>query len=138
MKPGGAPSSNGNQEVRILIHESVVGGIIGRAGFKIKEIREQSGANIKVYQTCAPQSSDRCVAVIGAPEKIVAALALIFDVIKSTEIKGADQPYDPNNFDGFYAHEYGGFGSEVDVSGYGGGMGGDRRGGGARGGGGAG
>merc|ERR1719400_3018217 len=125
MKPGGAPSSNGNQEVRILIHQSVVGGIIGRAGFKIKEIRDQSGANIKVYQTCAPQSTDRCVAVIGQADKIVEALKLILQVVESTEIKGPEQPYDPNNFDGFYAHEYGGYGSEMDVmGGYGSGGGG--------------
>ena len=117
--PGAAPPAPGALEVRLLIHQSIVGGIIGRAGFKIKEIREQSGANIKVYQTCAPQSSDRCVAVQGSGEKIVEAIRLIFLVVESTEVKGPDQPYDPNNFDGFYAHEYGGFGSEMDVAGFG-------------------
>lgn len=116
----GAGAGN-NQEVRLLIHQSIVGGIIGRAGFKIKEIRENSGANIKVYQTCAPQSTDRCVAVIGQADKIVEAMKLILQVVESTEIKGNEQPYDPNNFDGFYAHEYGGYGSEMDVMGYGGG-----------------
>jgi len=130
--PGTAPpTSGGAQEIRVLIHQSIVGGIIGRAGFKIKEIRDQSGANIKVYQTCAPQSSDRCVAVLGAGDKIVEALKMIFDVVEATEIKGPDQPYDPANFDGFYAHEYGGYGSEGDVMGYGGGgMRGGRAGGG--------
>jgi len=120
--PGTAPpsSSGAQQEIRVLIHQSIVGGIIGRAGFKIKEIRDQSGANIKVYQTCAPQSSDRCVAVLGSGDKIVEALKMIFDVVEATEIKGPDQPYDPNNFDGYYAHEYGGYGSENDVMGGGG------------------
>ena len=117
--PGQKPDEeSGPKEIRLLIHQSVVGGIIGRAGFKIKEIREGSGANIKVYQTCAPQSSDRCVAVQGTNDKIVAALGLIIDVIESTEIKGIDQPYDPNNFDGYYATEYGGYGSENDVMGF--------------------
>merc|ERR1712001_582956 len=56
--PGQKPDEqSGPKEIRILIHQSIVGGIIGRAGFKIKEIREGSGANIKVNQTCAPQSS---------------------------------------------------------------------------------
>jgi len=119
--PGTTPAPAGTQEIRVLIHQSIVGGIIGRAGFKIKEIRDQSGANIKVYATCAPQSSDRCVALSGSGDKIVEALRLVFDVVDATEIKGPDQPYDPNNFDGFYAHEYGGFGSENDVMGYGGG-----------------
>ena len=124
----------GMLEARLLIHQSIVGGIIGRAGFKIKEIRDASGANIKVYQTCAPQSTDRCVAVQGALQKIVLALKEVFEVINNTEIKGVDQPYDPINFDGYYACEYGGFGTEMDVygnptrggGGGGGGMGGMR------------
>ena len=110
-------------EARLLIHQSIVGGIIGRAGFKIKEIRDSSGANIKVYQTCAPQSTDRCVAVQGALPKIIMALKEVFDIINNTEIKGPDQPYDPINFDGYYACEYGGFGTEQDVYGSGGGPG---------------
>lgn len=115
-KPG--TEGEGNMlETRLLIHQSIVGGIIGRAGFKIKEIRDASGANIKVYQTCAPQSTDRCVAVQGTLQKIILALKEVFDVINNTEIKGVDQPYDPINFDGYYACEYGGFGTEMDVYG---------------------
>jgi len=104
-------------EARLLIHQSIVGGIIGRAGFKIKEIRDASGANIKVYQTCAPQSTDRCVAVQGSLSKMIRAMKEVFDVISNTEIKGVDQPYDPINFDGYYAAEYGGYGTEMDVYG---------------------
>ena len=129
-------------EARLLIHQSIVGGIIGRAGFKIKEIRDSSGANIKVYQTCAPQSTDRCVAVQGALPKIIMALKEVFDIINNTEIKGPEQGYDPINFDGYYACEYGGFGTEMDVYGGGGGggpgrgnVGGGRGSGGPRGGG---
>merc|ERR1712079_384338 len=124
-------------EARLLIHQSIVGGIIGRAGFKIKEIRDASGANIKVYQTCAPQSTDRCVAVQGTIQKIVLALKEVSEVINNTEIKGSDQPYDPINFDGYCASEYGGFGTEMDVYGGGGqprGGGGMRGSGGGRGG----
>ena len=116
---GQTPDINsGPQEIRLLIHQSIVGGIIGKGGSKIKEIRDESGANIKVYGTCAPQSSDRCVVVQGTNEKIVAALHPIMHIVVSTEMKGAVQPYDPYNFDGFYAHEYGGYGSERDVVGY--------------------
>lgn len=141
VRSGNAGGKNPGQEgdgnmleARLLIHQSIVGGIIGRAGFKIKEIRDASGANIKVYQTCAPQSTDRCVAVQGALQKIVLALKEVFEVINNTEIKGVDQPYDPINFDGYYACEYGGFGTEMDVYGGGGqprGVGGGMRGSGA-------
>ena len=132
-KGGQQEGGEGALEARLLIHQSIVGGIIGRAGFKIKEIRDASGANIKVYQTCAPQSTDRCVAVQGALQKIVLALKEVFEVINNTEIKGVDQPYDPINFDGYYACEYGGFGSEMDVYGGPGRGGGGGQGGGMRG-----
>ncbi len=97
-----------SKEVRLLIHQSIVGGIIGRAGFKIKEIREASGANIKVYQTCAPQSTDRCVSINGQIDKIILALREVLDVVINTEPKGMETMYDPINFDGYYSHEYGG------------------------------
>merc|ERR1719242_913797 len=115
--PGGADADGNMLEARLLIHQSIVGGIIGRAGFKIKEIRDASGANIKVYQTCAPQSTDRCVAVHGSLFKMIRAMKEVFEVISNTEIKGVDQPYDPINFDGYYAAEYGGYGTEMDVYG---------------------
>ena len=128
-------------EVRFLIHQSIVGGIIGRAGFKIKEIRDNSGATIKVYQNCAPQSTDRCVSLGGTADKIVKAAAEVLNVVSMTEIKGPDQQYDPVNFDSYYANEYGGYGAEGESGGGqgGGGFGGGGRGrGGPRGGGGGG
>jgi heterogeneous nuclear ribonucleoprotein K len=36
------------REIRLLIHQSVVGGIIGKSGTKVKEIRDNSGTQIKV------------------------------------------------------------------------------------------
>jgi heterogeneous nuclear ribonucleoprotein K len=141
--PGGAANSSPDAaiELRFLIHQSIVGGIIGRAGFKIKEIRDNSGANIKVYQNCAPQSTDRCVSIQGAADKIAKAAGEVLNVVVMTEIKGPDQQYDPINFDSFYSTEYGGYGSEMET-GFGGGPGGaggrGGRGGGGRGGGGGG
>eukprot|EP00096_Caligus_rogercresseyi_P001400 TRINITY_DN1221_c0_g1_i1.p1 TRINITY_DN1221_c0_g1~~TRINITY_DN1221_c0_g1_i1.p1 ORF type:complete len:418 (-),score=132.64 TRINITY_DN1221_c0_g1_i1:527-1780(-) len=123
----------GPQEIRLLIHQSIVGGIIGRAGFKIKEIRDASGANVKVYQSCAPNSSDRCVSVSGSVDKLCLALKEVFQVISATDIKGLDKPYDPNNFDTYYASGYGGYGGEMESGGFGGGSrGGAHRGGGIR------
>jgi heterogeneous nuclear ribonucleoprotein K len=36
------------REIRLLIHQSVVGGVIGKSGSKVKEIRDNSGTQIKV------------------------------------------------------------------------------------------
>ena len=125
-RPGRDSShSSGNREsgleVRMLVHQSLVGGIIGKSGYKIKEIREASGANIKVYQTCAPQSTERVVSLQGNCEKIILAVREVFKILGENEIKGVEHPYDPINFDGFYGSDYGGYGSENDIGGFGGG-----------------
>jgi len=111
-------SESNENEIRLLVHESIVGGIIGKAGSKIKHVRETSGAFIKVYGTCAPQSTDRCVSIQGLIENICSALKEIFEVTESTEIKGGNRPYDPSYFDAIYANEYGGFGSEKELQNY--------------------
>ena len=113
----GSNSNEAHLEVRLLVHQSVVGGIIGKGGSKIKEIRDASGANIKVYQQAAPQSTDRCVALQGSIDKVLLAVKEVFNIVFNSEIRGMSQPYDPINFDGFYANEYGGFGSEMDIGG---------------------
>ena len=59
--------------IRILVSQGIVGGIIGKEGTKIKEIRETSGANIKAYQSCAFQSTDRVVALRGPRDSLVPA-----------------------------------------------------------------
>jgi heterogeneous nuclear ribonucleoprotein K len=46
-------------EVKLLIHSSMAGAIIGRGGEKIKELREQTSANLKVFSEPAPMSTDR-------------------------------------------------------------------------------
>jgi heterogeneous nuclear ribonucleoprotein K len=113
----GSNSNEAHLEVRLLVHQSVVGGIIGKGGSKIKEIRDLSGANIKVYQTAATQSTDRCVALQGTIDKVLLAVKEVFNIVFNSEIRGVSQPYDPINFDGFYSTEYGGFGSDMDIGG---------------------
>lgn len=96
-------------EVHALVHQSQAGCIIGRAGFKIKELRENTGATIKVYSHCCPQSTDRVVQVSGTPKVVVECTRQIFELIQQSPVKGANNPYDPHNYDEFFAHEYGGF-----------------------------
>jgi hypothetical protein len=45
----------------MLVHQSHAGAIIGKQGSKIKELREATGAQMKVFQECCPQSTDRVV-----------------------------------------------------------------------------
>ena len=41
-------NERGKRELRLLVHQSHAGALIGRGGSKIKELREKSGSNIKV------------------------------------------------------------------------------------------
>lgn len=101
------------KEIRILVNQGIVGGIIGKGGNKIKEIRETSGANIKAYQSCAPQSTDRVVALKGPRDSLVPALRMCLEVVRDNqERSGRGVQYDPANFDAYYSDEYGGWGTQ--------------------------
>ncbi|CAH1255584.1 HNRNPK [Branchiostoma lanceolatum] len=115
-------------ELRMLVHQSQAGCIIGRAGFKIKELREQTEANIKVYSECCPGSTERVVALTGKPEKCIGAIKKIIELLQKAPIKGPNSHYDPFMYEEYYAGEYGGYTAFDDQRG-GGGRGGDRRGG---------
>uniref|UniRef100_A0A8C6CWX9 K Homology domain-containing protein n=1 Tax=Moschus moschiferus TaxID=68415 RepID=A0A8C6CWX9_MOSMO len=94
-------------ELRLLIHQSLAGGITGVKGAKIKELRENTQTTIKLFQECCPQSTDRVVLIGGKPDRVVECIKIILDLISESPIKGRAQPYDPN----FYAetYDYGGF-----------------------------
>uniref|UniRef100_A0A8C9T418 Heterogeneous nuclear ribonucleoprotein K n=1 Tax=Scleropages formosus TaxID=113540 RepID=A0A8C9T418_SCLFO len=101
---------NGNDfdcELRLLIHQSLAGGIIGVKGAKIKELRENTQTTIKLFQECCPHSTDRVVLVGGKPDRVVECIKVILELISEAPIKGRAQPYDPNFYDETY--DYGGF-----------------------------
>ncbi|XP_061654948.1 heterogeneous nuclear ribonucleoprotein K, like isoform X2 [Phyllopteryx taeniolatus] len=94
-------------ELRLLIHQSLAGGIIGVKGSKIKELRENTQTTIKLFQDCCPHSTDRVVSVGGKPERVVECIKVILELVAEAPIKGRTQPYDPNFYDETY--DYGGF-----------------------------
>ncbi|XP_055628652.1 heterogeneous nuclear ribonucleoprotein K [Toxorhynchites rutilus septentrionalis] len=97
-------------ELRILVHQSLAGCVIGRGGTKIKEIKDQIGCRLKIFSNIAPQSTDRVAQVVGSEEQCLTALNEIIGLIKGTPIKGPVHNYDPHNYDDMYADEYGGYG----------------------------
>ncbi|CAH0552208.1 unnamed protein product [Brassicogethes aeneus] len=122
LEENGARVSNGNElDLRMMIHQSQAGCVIGKAGHKIKEIREKIGARIKIFSNTAPRSSDRIIQIIGEPDKCIETVREVLTLIKSSPIKGVVNPYDPHNYDDFYAEEYGGWGSSGGSGGGGGG-----------------
>ncbi|XP_061887207.1 heterogeneous nuclear ribonucleoprotein K, like isoform X3 [Entelurus aequoreus] len=94
-------------ELRLLIHQSLAGGIIGVKGTKIKELRENTQTTIKLFQECCPHSTDRVVLVGGKPERVIECIKVIMELVSEATIKGRTQPYDPNFYDETY--DYGGF-----------------------------
>lgn len=113
LEENGGRVNNGNElDMRMMIHQSQAGCIIGKAGYKIKEIREKTGARIKIFSNLAPQSTDRIIQIIGEPDKCVDTIREVLTLIKQSPIKGIVNPYDPHNYDDFYADEYGGWGNQ--------------------------
>jgi len=124
----GSGSGNNQFEINFLVHSSQVGGIIGRAGSNIKELRETTGTNIKVFQECLPNSTERVVAIgAGNEEGVIEVIRRILVIMQEQPIKGNISLYDPSMEPWEQGQGYGG-------PAHGGGRGG--RGGGMRGGGG--
>ncbi|XP_046999661.1 heterogeneous nuclear ribonucleoprotein K [Schistocerca americana] len=105
-------SRNDDVDLRLLVHQSQAGCIIGKSGFKIKELREKTGARIKIFSNCCPQSTDRVCQISGRPSTCIDSIREIMELLKSSPIKGLNNPYDPHNYDDYYAQEYGGFGDQ--------------------------
>jgi heterogeneous nuclear ribonucleoprotein K len=102
--------SDSDVEARLLIHQSQAGGVIGRAGAKIKELREATGTNLKVFSQCCPMSTDRVVQINGKTEQVVDTIQRITESLAENGVKGQVQPYDPFNFNDFESNNYGGYG----------------------------
>jgi len=119
--------SEGNVEIRMLVHQSHAGAIIGRAGAKIKELRDQSKSQIKVFQDCCPMSTDRVVSVQTSIENMPNALRTLTEFIKEIPIKGPVRPYDATNYDPRAAFGCGGYTSDMKGGGDRGGGGGFER-----------
>ena len=79
----------------VLVHKSQAGGILGIKGFQIKELREQTGATIKMDRECAGGSTDRICNLSGDSEKISKCLVLIVKLLQKFAPKGRVENYDP-------------------------------------------
>ncbi|XP_017778173.1 PREDICTED: heterogeneous nuclear ribonucleoprotein K isoform X2 [Nicrophorus vespilloides] len=114
LEQNGAKSDDG-LDIRMLIHQSQAGCVIGRVGSKIKELRSSTGARIKIFTNCAPQSTDRIIQINGQDFQCINAISEIIKLIKTTPIKGPYSCYNPHNYDDYYADEYGGYGNGGDM-----------------------
>ncbi|NXF06801.1 PCBP4 protein, partial [Smithornis capensis] len=81
--------------LRLVIPASQCGSLIGKAGVKIREIRESTGAQVQVAGDLLPNSTERAVTVSGVPDTIIQCVRQICAVILESPPKGATIPYHP-------------------------------------------
>uniref|UniRef100_A0A1B6FYZ2 K Homology domain-containing protein n=1 Tax=Cuerna arida TaxID=1464854 RepID=A0A1B6FYZ2_9HEMI len=122
----GRSKTGDDVDIRMLVHQSQAGCIIGKGGLKVKELREKTGARIKIYTNCCPDSTDRVVQITGRGNTCTDCIQEMVELLKTVPVKGVDNQYDPINFDDLYAEEYGGYGQGSGGGGGGRGMMGGR------------
>ena len=108
-------------QVRLLVHRTTVGAVIGKEGSTIRQTSSSTGARVQVSGEALPHSSEKTVAISGTKEQVNAALALVVEQIKSNPPKPGTKvtPYVPGVYGGY--QQGGGGGGQ---GGYGGGGGG--------------
>lgn len=120
-------------ELKLLIHSSHAGSIIGLGGQSIKKLRnvslqplhchsqpcssanpnndhlQDSKAAIKIYEMCCPLSNERVCAIKAKPSVVVATIKLIHSILAENPIKGTVKPYDALHVDLELVDKYGGY-----------------------------
>jgi hypothetical protein len=90
------PGHNRPLKIRIAVAASQCGSIIGKAGAKVKEIRDLTGAQIQVSHDPLPNSTERCVEISGSGESCLQCTYHICCVMQDSPIRGEYIPYIPS------------------------------------------
>lgn len=98
-------------EMRLLVHESQAGAIIGPKGSHVKRVNEKTGAKINVHSEICPRSTEKIVQITGKIDSIGEAIGEILKLFEDFPPKGNVFQYDPNHFDPSY--DYGGYGYHI-------------------------
>jgi len=86
--------------VHIVVPAIQCGAIIGTGGFRIKEIREQTGCMVKIGREHLPRSTEKLITLSGTPEVIRLTIERICQVMisESTPNNTRCIPYTPATF----------------------------------------
>ncbi|KAG5456664.1 MAG: hypothetical protein BJ554DRAFT_3531 [Olpidium bornovanus] len=85
---GPAAAGSASQAQQIFIPNDMVGGIIGKGGCKINEIRQLSGSNIKIAEPHG-NAHERLVTITGTPESNQMALYLLYSRLEAEKSRMA-------------------------------------------------
>jgi len=86
--------------IHIVVPAIQCGAIIGTGGFRIKEIREQTGCMVKIGREHLPRSTEKLITLSGTPEVIRVTIEKICQVMisESTPNNTRCIPYTPATF----------------------------------------
>lgn len=89
------PGHNRPLKIRVAVPAVQCGSIIGKAGAKVKEIRDLTGAQIQVSHDPLPNSTERCVEISGSGESCLQCTYQICIVMQESPLRGEVIPYVP-------------------------------------------
>jgi len=73
--------------VRVLVHRSAVGAVIGKQGAVIKETQSETGARVQVSNDPLPNSTEKTVTITGTPSSIHQATIRILSQLKESPVR---------------------------------------------------
>jgi len=93
-----ANQKNGNNDtdsatLRLLIHRSTVGAIIGKGGETIKQTQTDTGARIQISNEPLPHSTDKTVTVTASPAAIEQAVLAILRQLQENPLRAGTKEY---------------------------------------------
>jgi len=93
-----ANQKNGNNDtdsatLRLLIHRSTVGAIIGKGGETIKQTQTDTGARIQISNEPLPHSTDKTVTVTSSPAAIEQAVLAILLQLQENPLRAGTKEY---------------------------------------------
>jgi len=93
--------------LRLAVSDYYMGSVIGKAGSRIKELQEQSGARVTASDGCLPLSTERTVVIAGVADAIHIAVFHLGKTIRDFAEKftvALTVPYNPLPTWGLYGH----------------------------------
>lgn len=100
-------------EIKMFVHESSAGAIIGTKGGRIKQLRSENDCQVRCFRICAPGSSERVVRICGQKDSLIRVLKICYALCLSSPPRGPIIPYDPTFYKADMVQDYGGIGSET-------------------------
>jgi transcription antitermination factor NusA-like protein len=86
----------------LLVHSSLVGGVIGKGGALVQATQSSTGARVQVSTEPLQQSSEKSITISGELDSIHAAAQLVVAQLKENELRPGVQnyPYTPSPYYG--------------------------------------